>query len=291
MRTLVFDPLGMKRTTLDMARALRDEHASGHGEDVDGSQQVAPFAPNYSVVHLRPAGGAWSSVREMAKVALMELARGKLPDGKTYIAEVPLLARREPQVVFGDRHSYGMGLEVDRSKDVPVVHHGGSLFGYKSDYFFLPEHGVGGVILTNADSGGILLRPFVRRTLEVLFDAREEAKDDLAAGVARRKAAIAKERERLQVPPDPGVVASLARAYTNAALGTVKLSPRGKDVVLDVGEWKSPLATRKNDDGTVSVVTTAPTVDGIAFVLGTEGGKRTLIVRDDQHEYVFEELK
>jgi len=35
---------------------------------------------------------------------------------------------------------------------------------------FLPEHGIGAVILTNADTGGIMLGSFRRRLLEVLFD-------------------------------------------------------------------------------------------------------------------------
>ena len=54
---------------------------------------------------------------------------------------------------------------------------------------------------------------------------------------------------------------------------------------MDFGGWQSPVATRKNDDGTTSIVTTG----GLALVVGTQGGKRTLVLRDMQHEYVFTE--
>jgi hypothetical protein len=51
------------------------------------------------------------------------------------------------------------------------------------------------------------------------------------------------------------------------------------------------MASRKNDDGTISFVTVDPTRDGFAFVRAERDGKRGLVVRDAQHEYVFTETK
>ena len=48
------------------------------------------------------------------------------------------------------------------------------------------------------------------------------------------------------------------------------------------------MASRQNPDGTTSFFTTAPGLFGFEFVVGT-GAKRTLVTRDAQHEYVFEE--
>ena len=53
---------------------------------------------NYAVIPLRPAGAAWSNVRDMLRYVSMELAEGALPDGKRYIAKEPLLERRVAQV-------------------------------------------------------------------------------------------------------------------------------------------------------------------------------------------------
>ena len=72
-------------------------------------------------------------------------------------AKEPLLARRAAQVPIGKSTTYGMGLEVDVTYGTPVVHHGGATFGYLSDMMWLPENGVGAVILTNSDTGGMLL--------------------------------------------------------------------------------------------------------------------------------------
>ena len=44
-----------------------------------------------------------------------------------------------------------------------------------------------------------------------------------------------------------------------------------------------------NPDGSVSFLTTIPGFDGLEFVVGGAAGKRTLVVRDAQHEYMFDE--
>jgi hypothetical protein len=49
------------------------------------------------------------------------------------------------------------------------------------------------------------------------------------------------------------------------------------------------VASRRNDDGTISFITIDPAVDGYEFVAVERGGKRVLIIRDGQHEYVFNE--
>ena len=43
----------------------------------------------------------------------MELAKGKLPDGKPLLGEQQLLARRAPQVSMGENKTYGMALMVE----------------------------------------------------------------------------------------------------------------------------------------------------------------------------------
>jgi hypothetical protein len=111
----------------------------------------------------------------------------------------------------------------------------------------------------------------------------------LKVGTAQRKAAIAKARERLVVPADPAIAAKLAKSYVNQSLGEVKVTKQGSATVFDVGEWKSAVASRRNDDETISFITVDPTVDGFEFVVADKDGKRRLITRDAQHEYIFDE--
>ena len=81
----------------------------------------------------------------------------------------------------------------------------------------------------------------------------------------------------------------MAARYTSAALGEIKVVRQKSGTVFDFGEWKSAVASRRNDDGTLSFVTIDPTIDGIEFVVADRDGKRALIIRDGQHEYIFTE--
>ena len=173
----------------------------------------------------------------------MELAKGLLPDGTRLVSEENLLARRTPQVLVSEDVTYGMGLFVDTRWGITIVHHGGDLAGYHSDMMWLPEYGVGGVILTNSDAGVSLRGPFLRKLVELLFDGKPEADAQIKAGAAARKAAITKERERLVVPADTVTAAKLAPRYVSTALGDVSVTRQGTATTsstLASGRARSP---------------------------------------------------
>jgi hypothetical protein len=276
----------MTSTTFDYAKALAGNHAGPHSPDIDGKTSVAAMEMNYSIIPDRPAGAAWSNVHDMLNYVAMELAEGKLSDGTQYISRDVLLARRARQVDIGKDATYGMGLMVDTKYGMPVVHHGGDMIGFHSDMMWLPEHGVGAVVLTNGDPGWVLRTVFRRKLLEVLFDGRDEADADVASQAKSFYAQLAADRKLLTVPADPAESSKLAGHYHNDALGDIDVRRDGGRTLFDFGEFRSEIASRKNPDGSVSFVTIAPGIEGFEFVVGTGDGKR-LTIRDAQHEYVF----
>jgi hypothetical protein len=191
-------------------------------------------------------------------------------------------------VTIGKSATYGMGLTVDTTYGVSVVHHGGDMVGFHSDMMWLPSQGVGAVVLTNGDPGWIVRDQFRRKLLEVLFDGRPEADATAAARAKTYYEQLAAERKLLTVPADASEAGKLAARYHNDALGDIAVVREGSSTVFDFGEWRSDVASRTNPDGSVSFVTSSPGVNGFEFVVGT-GTPRTLIVRDAQHEYVFTE--
>jgi CubicO group peptidase (beta-lactamase class C family) len=289
MQTQVFNPLGMKDTTFDMERAQHGNFASPHGDDVDGHPTVATMDNNYSIVPFRPAGGVWTSAHDMTHYVELELSRGKLPNGEQLVSEENLLMRRKPQIATGEDETYGMGLETNSRWGVPIIHHGGSLFGYKSDWMILPDSGTGAVLLTNADTGGMLLHPFMRRLVEVVFDGKPEAVADVDSAAANYRTLLTKERQRLTVPASKDEVSKLADHYRSNALGDLNVEHQGADTLFDFNGWKSTVASRKNDDGTISFITIDPTRSGFEFVESERNDKRALVIRDGQHEYAFTE--
>ncbi len=289
MQTEIFDPLGMTETTFSMKKALASDHAMPHDFDLDGKPALGDNAFNDSVLPYRPAGGAWSSSHDMIKYVQDEITQGVLPDGKRLVSAKNLLKRREPNVPVGEDMFYGMGLETDATWGVTVVHHGGSMAGFKTDWMAIPDAEVGAVILTNSDEGQLLLRPFMRRLLEVMYDGKPEAATDVATAAARVQAQLAAERPRLTVPPAAEPTAKLAPHYTIADLGPLTVKRSGAKLRFEFPEWATEMASRKNDDGSLSFVSISPTVIGFEFVIGEKNGKRTLTIRDGQHEYVYVE--
>lgn len=163
------------------------------------------------------------------------------------------------------------------------------MFGYRSNVVWLPEHGVGAVLLTNSDTGGDLMPAFTRKILEVLFDGAPQADRDIAVAATALHQQTAASRARLTIPADAREAAHLARHYTSPDLGGLRIRTTGETTTFDFGDGlASPVASRKNPDGSTSFITSAP---GFwrELVVGTSGGKRTLLTREDQHEYVFTE--
>jgi len=283
----VFTPLGMTSTTFDFKKGQSGNTSAAHAQDVDGKTEVVWKSANDLIIPVRPAGGAWSSARDMLKYVQMELAEGKLPNGKQYVSKDALLARRAPQVAIGKDATYGMGLMVDTKYGIPVVHHGGDIIGFHSDMIWLPEQQVGAVILTNGDAGATIRTQFRRKLLEVLFDGKPEADNNITAAAKQWFDGLAAERKLMTIPADATEAGKLAAHYSSPALGEITVAKNGAATVFDFGEFKSEVASRKNPDGTISFLTIVPGLAGLELVVGDANGKRTLILRDAQHEYTF----
>jgi hypothetical protein len=262
---------------------------------MDPTYRRLPLAWEEGVLAARPAGGAWSNVRDMSRYLLVELGKGVTPEGKRVVSEANLLHRREPQVKMSAEASYGLGLMVVSDHGVQVVQHGGNNLGFSSDMFLLPEHGVGVVVLTNAAAAGALLGAVRRRLFELLFDGKPEAAENLAAALAVAKTGQQELAARIKPEVDAGWWGSVVGEYANPVLGKVrvKMNGTGPDavVVLDAGEWQSPVVQRVDLDGSVDLLTTAPGMQ-MELVPGGAGGgdpaKRILTVKTPQQNYVFE---
>ncbi len=289
MRELVFEPLGMTSTTFDFDAAARGNHAAAHSWDLSLRTVPTRTAINRSIVPVRPAGGAWSNLRDMTRYVRLELSDGLLPAGTRYISEEALHARRSPQVRVRESAWYGIGLWLTDVKGVRVINHGGSMFGFRSDFFFVPEAGVGGVVLTNADSGWPLIDAVKRRTLELVYGGTPEAEEDMKSEVAQALTGLKASQAAWAVPPEGAAVARLAGRYRNGVLGDFTVHREGDQAVFRFGRWGSPVATNENSDGTMTFVTTEPGIRGLEFTAPDASGPiHRLVIRDAQHEYVFD---
>jgi CubicO group peptidase (beta-lactamase class C family) len=287
MQQMLFGPLGMKNTTFDYAKVMRGNHAMPHGEAFDGSTRRASMDINYTIVPARPAGAVWTSPNDFSQWVLMELAKGRSPDGQPLISEANWAERYKPQVMVGEDISYGMGLFIDKQYGITVASHGGDMLGFHSNMIWLPEYGIGVTILTNSDAGVLLRGPLQRKLLEVVFDGRPEADERLAVAIANRKAEADKQRQLLTLPIPPDALKALAASYRNPDLGSLHVERKAGKMRFVFAHWNSEVALRKNEDGTQSYMTIDPGIGGLEFVRDDKADKPTLILRDAQHEYRF----
>ena len=99
------------------------------------------------------------------------------------------------------------------------------------------------------------------------------------------------QRKLLQWPADAKALDGLAARYRNPALGELAVTRKDDKAWFDVGAFRSMVATMPQPDGSLAFVTIDPVAAGFPFVRADKDGVRKLVVRDGQHEYVFDEVK
>jgi len=263
---------------------------SPDGVDIDGRIVRMSNDFNYAPYPHRPAGAAFSTTADMVRYVQLELSKGKLAVGRQMVSETNLVERRKRGVQMGPDTWYGMGLFERDAWGVPVVTHGGTLLGYHSTWFALPEAGVGAVILTNSDPGALMLAPFLRRLLEVLYDGQPEASRDIDTASARVQAQAQARKARLTYPGNAAVLAALAPHYRDPQVGQITISDRDGQKWIKAGYIEAPIATRNNADGSISIVSVGPGNIGVEALVGSKDRKRTLTISDGQQtQYVYVE--
>jgi CubicO group peptidase (beta-lactamase class C family) len=154
----VLDPLGMKRSTFDTAAVFRDpDHLVPHRKGKT-APEATPFPypnpednPGFSF--LSAAGGIVSSANEMARYVNAQIAQGSFPGGRLARAEA-FASMQAVQIQTGEGYygkvGYGYGLGV-----VPgflghkLVSHGGSISVSTAHMAFVPDLGLGVVMMGN----------------------------------------------------------------------------------------------------------------------------------------------
>lgn len=283
----IFRPLGMTNTKFSHRETMAANWAQPYDTDLNSKLALVDVKYNDTIVPHRPAGGAWSTAHDMALYVMNELNEGVLPNGKRLLSAPNLLIRRARGVPTGDNVWYGMGLEDDATYGVSVIQHGGSMFGYKSNWFAIPAAGTGMVVLTNSDSGSALTAALQRKLLEVLYNGKPEAAENVDSIVKSNAAWEAKFRSELSYPLAQSSFEMLKGKYLNAELGTLMIAREGDKMMMRATSMWSEIASKKNEDGTTSIVTVSPGAKGFSLLMGTRDNKTILTLNDGQHEYVW----
>ncbi len=254
LRERVLGPIGMTRSTFDFDAVLASgDYALPHATDLSGSLQTLPLTAEQGLLPYRPAGALWSNAREMARYLSTELAHGVAPDGNRIVSAenleatwaagvaVPNLYAGPPEMA-ASMARYGLGWMSGTYKGLRIIDHAGGTAGFTAEIAFVPDAGLGIVILTN----GFSLRPLPLafqhavefRLFELLFD-QPQAFD---AALQAQAEALAAERPLPALGAvDAAAVAPYLGRYANAELGEVSLALQGDRLILDLGDLRTEL--------------------------------------------------
>jgi CubicO group peptidase (beta-lactamase class C family) len=134
----LLQPLGLDRTSADARVIARDNNrALGH----DSRLRRLPVR-----VPMTSSGGMWGSVEDSMRFALWHL-RG---DDDLLRSDLREQLARSPVPPADADNGYGLGMSVARRHGHTFHGHSGGGFGFLSDTYWMPERGVGVVVLTNS---------------------------------------------------------------------------------------------------------------------------------------------
>lgn len=170
VQTRVLGPTGMTSTTLSTDDVVaRGNFAEPHSWNLFGDRQPFDLLANRFIEDYAPAGAFWSTSEDMAKYLMMQINDGVSSTGQQIASLANLEVLRTPQVNVAPGVDYGLGLFSTIFAGERLFFHGGVLQGTASDVAFMPEAGLGIVVLTNGNLSA-LPRLVVGRILRSAFD-------------------------------------------------------------------------------------------------------------------------
>lgn len=143
-----FLPLGMKNTSTYYKDFIANPNASKCYSLVN--DKLTELVPA-NVDKLGPAGSVTSSVDDMSKWIVMQLANGKY-NGKQIVPPLVIQKTRFPNTIVSKEQTYGLGWFMKDENGKKVIEHDGGANGFLSKTVLVPDENTGFVILTNSDA-------------------------------------------------------------------------------------------------------------------------------------------
>jgi len=302
-KSRLYDPLGMTATSSRYEDYLAAaDRAAGHVKD--GDAWVAKYQRDPSTES--PAGGASSSVRDLAQWVRLQLGNGTV-DGNPIVDETALAETHIPEMVSNrpappatDRAGfYGLGWNVGYDGDGRVrwSHSGAFGQGAATNVLLLPADQLGVVVLTNAAPIGIaeaLGQSFmdlattgaVQRDWVTLYQAAfAQLIDHFHHQVADYSTPPAS-------PSPPLANSAYVGTYDNDFYGPIRIEEQDGNLVMLQGPVPNAFPLRHWDRDTWiydPVGESAPGTSGVTFKIGPTGTATQVVVEnlDLQHIGTF----
>ncbi|MGI8841106.1 MAG: serine hydrolase [Caulobacteraceae bacterium] len=291
-QTRLYGPLGMSSTSSRFADFLgRPDRALGHVK-VNG-RWVAKYQREPDPQS--PAGGASSSVNDMAKWMRLQLADGRF-EGKQVIDAKALAQTHAPQIRSGTNHLtgaptfYGLGWNVsyDGEGRLRLSHSGAFAMGASTAVSLVPAEHLGVIVLTNAAPVGIAETLAFSFIDQALYGRQTQEWGPLFATVFADPASLGvvpgADYSKPPASPSPALAeAAYLGTYANDYYGAVQVIDQGGRLALVEGPGKAafPLTHYARDTFTYQTAgENAAGASGVTFTLDPDGKATSLTVEN-----------
>ena len=250
VRSLVFEPLGMKRANFSVLESQKDADFSFPYVTDDKGFKKIPFR---DISIIGPAGSINASVNEMANWAVVQLNNGKFGGAQLvntatvadmHVSHMAMGAESTTPEILAE--TYGMGWFTDVYRGHRRFHHGGNIDGFSAMVSALPNDGLAFVVLSNMNGSALpelLVRTAADRILGV--EAKdwigEAAKKIAQAEEAEKKAEEKKGTRRVQGTKPAHALADYAGDYVNSGYGDLKIELAGNRLAFTYNGITNPL--------------------------------------------------
>ena len=256
MKERLFEPLGMKRTTVRPTLAMTYPLAQGHEQA--GTAPPVIIRPAADNAGNWPAGSVFSNVDDLSRFVIAFMNGGSI-DGKQVLAGGTVARMSSPHVEIpgSEPGSYGYGLDISSDRGVRMLTHGGSRSGYGSSIAMAPDRRAAVIVLANR-TGSSLPRT-TRAAMGMALDREPESETSVPA----------------ELPMTPAEIGRYVGAYSQTGTATVELLVQeGKLAVKQGGSTLPVVKFGERRFGIVRPGTARP--QEFFLVAGADGGIRFL---------------
>jgi CubicO group peptidase (beta-lactamase class C family) len=167
LETRIFGPLGMTATSLALADLTSSaNYAKGY--------EKADQLPLKDWANIGPAAEVNSNVLDLAKWVLLFLRKGLASDGSAMISQRLLEQMYTPQISAGNGTDYGLGWTIGLIRgplfEKQIVFHTGDADGNSAYVSFLPDEGLGVIVLTNQHCTPDLVNIWPDKVAAAIYD-------------------------------------------------------------------------------------------------------------------------
>jgi CubicO group peptidase (beta-lactamase class C family) len=274
---VLFEPLGMRRTSAYMSEAAAWEPAAPY----QGGQRI-PQLKTDSTMHA--AGGMVTTAADLARWLEAQLASGRV-DGRQILGEAAVRAAHRRQATlsssFGPypRFGYGLGWYWSTWDGDTLLHHFGGYAGARAHVSFMPDRGIGVAVLLNSSGANSAAADVVANyAYDVLLGKpeRETKYDSLLTQAKRDLARIADRvtQERAAIAARPSTLtrqlADYAGVYASPLLGEMRVELVRDSLVVSIGQLRSA-AGNYTEPNTIRVELDPGSGQVVAFRVGDSG--------------------